>query len=170
LYTSFQNGKCFYASSWEFIPSIDAEYGLQNLAKSPTPEKFWEDIRKRLVARATAFIAEVRYYMPLGTIIVAGEAATHPDFRSIVQDVAKAIPQIRVGARGEYKQIAIDKPSLDVFISEDPAFAAARGAALLQRLRVEASSYCWDSTECCNQEERVLLDSDPVYWGSDKEL
>lgn len=87
--------------------------------------------------------------MPLKMIVLAGEASRHPDFLSIVRDVAKAIPGIGVGAAGGKEQHATNKPSVELIVSEDPAFAAALGAALWQRLRIEGSSYC-ETLECCN--------------------
>lgn len=98
----------------------------------------WNAFRERLLARLAERDTYLTYAQPLEILLVAGEAGSHPEFLRVIRDVLQHLQ-----ARHE------DSASnLELLISEDPAFAAARGAALWQRLRTEARHYC-DTLECC---------------------
>lgn len=138
------------------MSSIDAEYGLDEMAKAATPAQFWDAVRARLAARVAEYSRWSnnghRIPMPLEIVVVAGEAGDNPDFLAVVREVVRDIPG--VGA-ADGKQGTAKKAAVDLIVSDDPAFAAARGAALLSRVRLEGHFYC-DNLECFNHEPQYF--------------
>ena len=139
LYTSFQPAQCFFSSAWATrLASIDTKYGLDRLGEAATPALFWDALRSHLLARVAEFTKQREgYAYPHAALEVypAGEGANHPGFLNVVRDVAKEIRQVRVehGATGRYEA--------EVVASDDPTYAAARGAAFWLRTRMDWS-YC----------------------------
>lgn len=137
LYTSFQPAQCFFFSAWaNRLGSIDTQYGLGQLDRIATPALFWGATRARLLAQVAEFTKQHRglAYAAL-TIFTAGEAADPPDFLDVIRDVANQIPRVR-GDNG-----AIRKHEVEAIVSDDPVYAAARGAAFWLRMRMDWS-YC----------------------------
>jgi hypothetical protein len=136
LYTSFQPATCFFFKPWDNrLASIDTNYGLDRLGEAATPALFWDALRTHLLARVAKFTKQkLGYDYASIAIFPAGEAANHPDFLDVVRDVAKEIPRVR-GNLGATRRAA------EVVVSEDPTYAAARGAAFWMRTRMDWS-YC----------------------------
>jgi len=126
--------KCFYRHSWEYLGVIGGEHGLEKLQSATEATQFWDGVKSHLLDQVATFRNIRSFYLPLKTVLVAGEASSDPEFVRVVRDVVAAIP-----AAGE---------KLELVLSSDPAFAAARGAALWQRLRTEGLHYC-RTRACC---------------------
>jgi hypothetical protein len=80
-------------------------------------------------------------------VIIAGDAAHRPEFLDTLRSVAKSIPQLRVD-HGVGRL-----PKVELVISDDPTFAAARGAAFWFRMLVDWS-YC-DGLDVISQYDMV---------------
>ncbi len=155
LYTSFQPTECFFFSAWaNRLASIDASYGLDKLDEANTPALFWDALRIHLLARVAEFTKTGSYAYAALTVLTAGEASDHPDFLAVVRDVAKEIPRVR----GDYG--ATGKHEAEVVISNDPTYAAARGAAFWLRTRMD-----WSYCEGVGDDEEDGHDGDPDSGG-----
>jgi hypothetical protein len=49
---------------------------------------------------------------------------------------------------------------IELVVSDDPSFAAAKAAALWSRLRIELGAYCHDSA-CCFTQNMLLSEMEP---------
>jgi len=159
MYTSFQAARCFYTNAWDNkLGYIDAHYGLDERDRAATSTHIWNGVRERLVSRVAEYTkrAQEHYYRPF-LDLVAGEAADTPAFLEMVRQVAKEIPRVRV-ARADRDRGGNDKRSeVELLVSEDPAFAAARGAAFGLEMRTNGT-YCdefYDSGELVDQRTLV---------------
>jgi hypothetical protein len=122
---------------------------LDRLGEAPTAALFWDALRSHLLARVAEFTKQGGgYAYPHAALEVypAGEAADHPDFLNVIRDVAKEIRRVRVehGATGRYEA--------EVVASNDPTYAAARGAAFWLRTRMDWS-YCDEVEDDDNYED-----------------
>ena len=99
-------------------------------------------------------------YLPF-LVLVASEAAAHPDFTHVLQQVVKSIPDVRIANGGKRTDHILQqegtepRPDVELFVSDMPTFAAARGAAFWMWMRLDGS-YCdeWDAAhpgECLSQ-------------------
>ncbi len=157
LYTSFQPTECFFFSAWDNrLASINTKYGLDSL-EATTPALFWDALRVSLMARAADF-AKTRSYGYAVTMLIAGEAAKHPDFLDVVRDVAYEISQ----GRGKTR-----KHRTEVVVSDDPTYAAARGSAFWLRTRIDWS-YCKGVGD--NDDDDETVSQDNLDRGSHTEL
>ncbi|KAK4235264.1 hypothetical protein C8A03DRAFT_17965 [Achaetomium macrosporum] len=136
LYTSFQAARCFYRHSWQsYLGSINTKYGLDRLDEATTSEQFWNALRDHLLSSVVEFTKRHRddYSHSDFIILTAGEAAHLPELLDTIRRVAKSIPQLRVD------QGAARLPKVELVISDDPTFSAARGAALWLRMMMDWS-------------------------------
>ncbi|KAG6360416.1 hypothetical protein INS49_011476 [Diaporthe citri] len=163
LHTSFQIARCFYSDSWDnHLSTIDPRYGLDKLKESEPPQDFWDSVRERLLEQVAEHARRHSVHSDLPfLVLVAGEAATEPDFTDVLQEVVKSIPDVRVTSGGEQtgdirrQQGTERQPEVELIIPDDPTFAAARGAAFWMWVRLEGS-YCdeWCAAnpgECMSQ-------------------
>ncbi len=145
LYTSFQPAQCFFYSAWATrLASIDTKYGLDRLREAAAPALFWDALRNYLLARVAEFTKQREGYgYPHAALEVysAGEGADHPGFLDVIRDAAMEIRRVRVehGATGKYEA--------EVVTSDDPTYAAARGAAFWLRTRMDWSRMDWSYCE-----------------------
>ncbi|KAK3903723.1 hypothetical protein C8A05DRAFT_14317, partial [Staphylotrichum tortipilum] len=156
LYTAFQPTQCFFeplGPCAAYPPLISTPHGLSQLASAPSAAHFWNEIRTHLLSEVAGFskIGAFSDYSTF-TVLTAGEAADHPDFLTVVRDVAGEIPRIR-------KEYGARDLMAELVVSEEPGWAAARGAAFWLHTRMN-SSYCdgvergeWDWDEGCWNED-----------------
>jgi hypothetical protein len=136
VYTTFQAARCYYHGAWEsYLASIDTKYGLDRLDED-TAEHFWDALRDRLLSSVVEFTKRNPGYKYSNfMVLTAGEAAHRPEFLDVVRIVAKSIPKLRTDHG------AARPPMVELVISDDPTFSAARGAAFWLRTRMDWS-YC----------------------------
>ncbi|KAK4034757.1 hypothetical protein C8A01DRAFT_48905 [Parachaetomium inaequale] len=151
VYTSFQGARCFYRLSWDnYLGSINTNFGLDKLDQATTPDQFWDALRDHLLSAVAEFTKRQPHYSRSDFIVLtAGEAADRPEFLGVVRSVAEGIPGIRT------QHGAAKVPEVELVVSDDPAFSAARGAAFWLRMRM-GWSYC-DGFE---------FEDDPVEYGT----
>lgn len=94
-------------------------------------------------------------------VLVAGEAATEPEFMCVLQEVVERIPGIRIHHGGQQTSDTGQQeptelsPGVELIVSDTPAFAAAKGATFWMRMRLD-NSHCdeWCAAhpgECMSQ-------------------
>lgn len=94
-------------------------------------------------------------------MLVAGEAATEPNFTNVLQEVVDSIPNIRIASSSEQtndlwrKTGAERRSQVELVVPDESTFAAARGAAFWMWMRLDGS-YCdeWCAVnpgECMSQ-------------------
>lgn len=156
LHTSFQVARCFYFDSWDnHISTIDPEYGLDKLKGSEQPKDFQGSLRKRLLDRVTEHVKTHPEHSHLDfVVLVAGEAADAPEFKHVLKQVVEGIPDARSREAATVKEKR-PQPEVELVVPEDPAFAAAQGAAYWMWMRLDRS-YCdeWCAAnpgECLSQ-------------------
>jgi hypothetical protein len=145
LYTAFASKSCFYKQPLEDAGVIDDHLGLDRLQDTP-PEKFWSALRERLHTRSKGL---QDFWWPgkaKSLVVVAGEAANHPEFLSIVKTISEEMPKVMFNRRSQMSPLGT---GAELVIPEDPVLAPATGAALWSRLKVEAGSYCAEDVVCC---------------------
>lgn len=162
LYTSFQSAKCFHKSPWDWSVVIHPDLGLDSIEGATTPEASWDRVRSQLardILQAAEWLRGPPYPSPLELVLVTGSGADHPELRSAVRDVVGKLTkaQIEPGRRswsteGEGGETVV----VELVFVDDPVFAAAKGAAFWQRLRLEAAWYC-PTHECCPQRHKIPL-------------
>lgn len=134
------------------------------MAKAATPAHFWDAVRARLASRVAEHTKHRRHghytiTVAVEIVVVAGEAADNPDFLGVVRDVVRDIPRVhRICFDGEVgcEQGTAVKADVELVVLDDPAFAAARGSALLSRLVLEGRWYC-SSAECCAESQYLKV-------------
>lgn len=167
LHTSFQRASCFYFNSWDnSLGTIDPRYGLNRLKESENPPDFWDSIREHLVKNVGEHARRTPEYSHLPfLVLVAGEAANHPDFTHVLREVVKSIPDVRIPDGGKQtnhnpqQEGTERRPYVELILSDMPTFAAARGAAFWMWMRLD-DSYCdeWEADhpgECVSQYDMV---------------
>lgn len=118
------------------------------------PGKYWVRLQQRMSAAVTDCIGGS--CLPT-TILASGEAVTNPKVLSILQAVTHGAqvhcdehpPEPYMNDRGELEP----KPTVQLLVSEDPVFAAARGAAF------SMSRHLWKHCEYVN-----MTEANNVYW------
>ncbi|KAL2138357.1 hypothetical protein VTI28DRAFT_6955 [Corynascus sepedonium] len=136
VYTTFQAARCYYERAWEsYLASIDTKYGLDRLDEE-TAGQFWNALRDYLLSSVVEFTKRKPGFKHSNFIVLtAGETADRPEFLDVVRSVAKTIPKLRTDHG------APRPPKVELVISDDPTFSAARGAALWLHTRINWS-YC----------------------------
>ena len=145
LHTSLQLARCFFLDSWDnALATTDSRYGLDRLTESERPEDFWASVHQHLLERVAEYLKRhpTNSHLPF-LVLVAGEAANVPEFTIILQEVVKSIPNLRAtAAKTDVQQEGTAKrPEMELVVSDDPRFAAARGAVFWMRMRLDWS-YC----------------------------
>lgn len=153
LYTSFASKPCFYKQPIEDAGAIDNHLGLDRLQDTP-PEIFWSALRERLHARSKDLQNFAWPAKAKTLVVVAGEAANHPEFLSIVKTMSEGLPEVVFSHKS---QNSIIGTGAELVVPEDPALAPATGAALWSRLKVESGSYCEESDDCCQLWEPMRM-------------
>ena len=163
LYTAVQKAQCFGSSPDQRREEIRRELGLHWIEDTAQPETAWLKIRAHLtheITEANEMLSNYHSSSPLSLVIVTGEGADHLRLRSAVRDAVSNVTKGHVdnpteplpGAREIQKQ----RPEIEIVFVDDPAFAAARGAAMWQRLKQEAASHC-PTHECCPWKYKIPL-------------
>ncbi|OAA59192.1 NMT1/THI5-like protein [Niveomyces insectorum RCEF 264] len=142
LYTSFQRDGCFYFPVYDnLFGVIDPEYGLDRKDVAATPTDFWHALRDQLLRRVSEYAEFKQVVEGAGywdayhiEILVAGEAAGTQEFLDVVRQFAKTVPD-RLSTGENHKK------SVDTVVPDNPAFAAARGAAVWLGMSMD-ESYC----------------------------
>lgn len=160
LYTSLRPARCFFHYAWEEdIGSIKADFGLDKLNEATTPVLFWNGVQKLLLSRVTAYAKRHPAFSHLPfLILVAGEAADTPEFLAVVQNVVKGIPD----ACAVKPSQGTSKKDVELAVSDDPTFSAARGAAFWLRMRMDWS-YCAESDDFDGTQ--IMLQETPISDG-----
>ncbi|KAK9434602.1 LysM domain protein [Metarhizium brunneum] len=140
LYTSFQISTCFFwpARSAQ-LGTINPRFGLNQLEQASDQEIFWRELQDHLKSRVREYVKQPDNYRESFLVVVSGEAADNPKvveaIRGIITDMEKD-PAFRVVETGR-------APRIELLISEDPTYAAAKGVAFGQRINMD-SRYCND--------------------------
>ncbi|KJK87925.1 hypothetical protein H633G_08210 [Metarhizium anisopliae BRIP 53284] len=140
LYTSFQISTCFFwpARSAQ-LGTIDPRFGLNQLEQASDQEMFWRELQDHLKSRVREYVKQPDNYRESFLVVVSGEAADNPKvveaIRGMITDMQKD-PAFRVVESGR-------APRIELLISEDPTYAAAKGVAFGQRINMD-SRYCDD--------------------------
>ncbi|PKS12623.1 hypothetical protein jhhlp_000831 [Lomentospora prolificans] len=153
LYTTFIQGGCFYKAPVETVGIIDERLGLDHLGDS-SPDKYWNDVSDRLLARGAYFnkwIKSRSFYAIKPIVLVTGEAAEDPKFLSIVEKIAAELPSFLLDGEAATQSTADDSgQGAELIVLDDPATAPARAAALWSRMKMEEASYC-KTEQCCDR-------------------
>ena len=162
LYTTFQPARCFHKSPWDWRAVVKPQLGLDSIGDSVTAGAFWGGVRSHLardILEAAEWLRGSPSSTPLELVLVTGEGADSPELRSAVRDVVGNLTRAQVEPSREPSPGANERgerADVEVVFMDNPVFAAARGAAFWQRLRLEASSYC-PTHECCPQKHKIPL-------------
>ncbi len=152
LYSSTQSDSCLHLS-WGARAQVDTEAGLHMLV-GQDPDKYWAYLQQRLAATVSGCI---RGSCQPTTILASGEAMTNSKVLSILEAVAHSAqnycdehpPEPHTNDRGEREP----KPTVQLLVSEDPVFAAAKGAAFSMR------RHYWNYCDGVNKTE-----ANNIYW------
>lgn len=155
LYSSAQSDSCLHLS-WGARAQIDTEAGL-NMLDGRNPDTYWAYLQQQMSVTVRDCIGGP--CLPT-TILASGEAVTNPKVLSILQAVTHGAqvhcdehpPEPYTNNRGELEP----KPTVQLLVSEDPVFAAAKGAAF------SMSRHCWNYCESVN-----MTEANNVYWNPD---
>ncbi len=150
VYTVIHAAQCFFQTH-EVNPypsSISTQYGLSHLASAPTPVEFWDKLRLHLLDQVALFSKRKIFIYPTFEVVTAGEAADHPDFLEVVQEVHREIPRVRE----EHGILGFTPKPL--VVSEDPGWAAARGAAFWLGTRMDPH-YCDEVKKIAEEAEQL---------------
>lgn len=139
LYTSFQAATCFFNSPiGARLGTINSDFGLLRQDSASDKQSFWHKFEDYLVARWVDYARNGDDYDASYTLVLAGEGAPNPDLQ---RAVGNAIDRLKPGLPGT------GPPANFTFlISEEPTFAAARGAAFWRRSMMDRK-YCVDYKE-----------------------
>lgn len=130
---------CFFYNPGSYFADSCPELGLDQLEYEHSKEVFWRRQQEHLVSQHTKFIGRHDVAPWTALVLVAGEAANTPEFIAVIN---QTIAQIHADPAHWDKKT--NKPTeFEVLVADDPVFAAAKGAALHQRLTMD-SSYCED--------------------------
>jgi hypothetical protein len=132
---------------------IDTQYGLGSPARASDPETFWSEVQDRLEFRVHEYEWTYGSWGPLEVVLVAGEAAGNAKFLEVVRNVvAESIIPVTTTQSSSSKVF-----NVDLVVSPDPAFAAARGVAAISRMIIEGQHYC-KTVECCAANQYLLIE------------
>lgn len=123
---------------------IDSNFGFDQKGNAKNEASFWHSLRQFLVKRVIEYIKHGNGIPRASYIVVlAGEAAESAEFLNAVREVVEDIKQL------------VDKnkvaPKVEMVASNDPVYAAARGAAFWMRTSLDAA-YCDDYIEEAERE------------------
>lgn len=138
LYTAFQRATCFdHSPIGARYGTINPDFGLDRGKQYADPIMFWRSIEDYLATQAERHAkSDVR--PPESYIIVlAGEAAENREFMDTVRKVVARIQ----GDEAHKSERTGSGPNIELFVSQEPIFAAAIGAAFSKRRELD-SSYC----------------------------
>ncbi|KYK60604.1 hypothetical protein DCS_01741 [Drechmeria coniospora] len=140
LYTSFQMATCFFHSPvGARLGNIDPDFGLNQQHQATDRASFWQRLQKHLISRVGEHAKIRDIYQQSYLVVVAGEAANTPEFLDAVRQTVTHIqndPVHRVKETGT-------GPKVELLVSDDPTYAAAKGVAFWRRTMID-SSYCDD--------------------------
>lgn len=136
LQTAFQDNECLGKQGHNNKDNlINPDFGLDQRKKAKNSAAYWAGVKKHLVERfQQATAAEGDSPKSYG-VVLAGEAALEDDFAKAAKAAIKEIASAKKAER-----------QIELLVSEDPVYAAARGAAFWVRRALDRQ-YCfalWD--------------------------
>lgn len=133
LQTAFQDNECLGKQSHANKDNlINPEFGLEQRSKAKNAAAYWAGVKKHIVERFQQVTASEGDSPKSYGVVLAGEAALQADFAKTVK---AAIKEIASAKKAERK--------IELLVSEDPVYAAARGAAFWVRRALDRQ-YCFD--------------------------
>ena len=137
----------FHWTQFQDVEATDLNLGLNSMTDYPSPNKFWENVGKRL--RDVALEGLDRTETGYTKVLLLGENATHPDFLKVLRDSTFDLVEPR---------------NIGETAFTNPVFAVARGAAQYARIRQEAPFGCREMDECEEKRRKESCGTWEGYW------
>lgn len=118
---------------------IDPNFGFDQRVNTKNKAVFWHSLKQYLVKRVIEYIKHNNNVPPASYIVIlAGEAAESMEFLNVVREAIEDIKMLADKSK--------PTPKVDLVASNDPVYAAARGAAFWMRTSLDPE-YCDDYIE-----------------------
>lgn len=166
LFISKQAGTCAYSALTANF-KLYSDFGLEKLRAQDSAE-YWAAVKALVLAEMEPYHEPRR---SVATILIAGEAITNPDYISLAKSIRNSLGEMRHRSHALYRENehlhGNDWNQIQLVISKDGVFDAARGAALM--MRPDFWDYCKGeenyamAATCFQQFERNGVAPNP--WG-----
>ena len=151
LYTTlFETDVAFFSS--EQLNMFDFNAGVDSASSFSTESDYWDHVKKQLsVLPKSQRIRDPSWVRrQISVLLLLGESASNPKFLSTVKD---ALAELDVLPSVIDRALTVRQDVMSVRVA-DPLFAAARGAAIYARWKLEGLGDCQELNSCFEQRRR----------------